>query len=999
MKTKYFRILGVVLIVAMLASIFGIATPAAAADVSWTPKSGPGTIAATGWTINAGSDVSLLTVSPDGGTLFAVDNTTNTVYRSTDGGSFWAAAVAPLPAAIVAMVVSPQFDVDSTVIVATATAVYKSTNGGVSFVQMSATLTTTEVYTSLAISPTFSTDGLLLAGTADPAAGAFGSVYVWGRPATFGWMPVAATVGPVPLAADVTSVAFSPNFPVDFTVLAVGSTAANTSLYGAVGWGNFGAVIPTAVINTSTDVGAAGGIASSAMAPVSTYNGIVVTSRRVYVATSDAVAPGNNNVYRVTATTSTALGLTAVPVASMAYSGDYSTGTLIAGSATSNAVFRCANPAAPAGWLFLPASQAPTGATGTQVALAADFATSNRIYVGTSGAGAGDESAVSISDDGGATFYQVGLIDTIVAAIRDVTPSPAYATDSIIFMVTSNGLATGVDSLWKNDGKWKRIWAANTVNDNAMVLVSPNFSTDQCVVVAQIGGTTGAISVSMDGGASWGAFPFTSPLPIADMVMETPTIFYVAGNAGGVTRTANSGWTWTPSTGLTAAGPLFSMHQAPNGDILVGSTGGLVYRSTNGAISFAAISGPTGLTNVLVAFDGNYATNSTVYAAGGTLGGIWRFTIGTSTTWTDITTVLPGQATVAAGACTALKAAADGTLYATDVAAATPTTGGMLRCLNPTSPAPTVERVSAGTLAANVGDNLTTGATLADLEVVAGSNLVVAMSTAAAPIAPIHTYIDTLTVAPVLSLDATTTGTAVFSWAALPGGTSYAIQLNTREDFRGTFAGTWSYLVGETTGNVTGLAAGATYYARLRVANAANTAGYPVYSPYSVVVKVQMRMATPGAVTIVGPAPSATNVPINTSLSWGAVAGAASYTVDIADNPNFDDAISGETPVNAFKTPENLAYSTTYYWRVTANSATGAPVSTPLVNSFTTEAEPEEPGDITVQPSPPPDVTIEYTPPVEEPDTPGYIWAIVGIGAVLVVVVLVLIWMTRRTRV
>jgi hypothetical protein len=200
MKTKYFRILGVVLIVAMLASIFGIATPAAAADVSWTPKSGPGTIAATGWTINAGSDVSLLTVSPDGGTLFAVDNTTNTVYRSTDGGSFWAAAVAPLPAAIVAMVVSPQFDVDSTVIVATATAVYKSTNGGVSFVQMSATLTTTEVYTSLAISPTFSTDGLLLAGTADPAAGAFGSVYVWGRPATFGWMPVAATVGPVPLA-------------------------------------------------------------------------------------------------------------------------------------------------------------------------------------------------------------------------------------------------------------------------------------------------------------------------------------------------------------------------------------------------------------------------------------------------------------------------------------------------------------------------------------------------------------------------------------------------------------------------------------------------------------------------------------------------------------------------------------------------------------------------------------------------------------------------------
>jgi hypothetical protein len=83
--------------------------------------------------INAGSEAYPVAVSPDGGTIFAADPVGDVIYRSTTGGSFWTAATVSPPADVVAMVVSPNYATDATVIAATATAVYKSTNGGVLF--------------------------------------------------------------------------------------------------------------------------------------------------------------------------------------------------------------------------------------------------------------------------------------------------------------------------------------------------------------------------------------------------------------------------------------------------------------------------------------------------------------------------------------------------------------------------------------------------------------------------------------------------------------------------------------------------------------------------------------------------------------------------------------------------------------------------------------------------------------------------------------------------
>jgi hypothetical protein len=155
------------------------------------------------------------------------------------------------------------------------------------------------------------------------------------------------------------------------------------------------------------------------------------------------------------------------------------------------------------------------------------------------------------------------------------------------------------------------------------------------------------------------------------------------------------------------------------------------------------------------------------------------------------------------------------------------------------------------------------------------------------------------------------------------------------------------------------------------------------------------------------PAQGADDVSVDPNFSWGAVAG-ATYNFALAEeNPLASDPFdipdySASTDINAHPCQQTLKYSTTYYWRVraTVGDETG-PWTTAL---FTTEAEPEEtvvdvpditvePAEITVQPA---DVDITVEP--AQPVIPDYLlWVIIGVGAVLVIALIVLIVRTRRT--
>ena len=138
------------------------------------------------------------------------------------------------------------------------------------------------------------------------------------------------------------------------------------------------------------------------------------------------------------------------------------------------------------------------------------------------------------------------------------------------------------------------------------------------------------------------------------------------------------------------------------------------------------------------------------------------------------------------------------------------------------------------------------------------------------------------------------------------------------------------------------------------------------------------------------------------TFSWNIVPGATNYEFVIGEDVTF--AIidySANTVSNIFVTKEQLAYSTTYYWRVRATSATTTSAWT--VYSFTTVAKPVEPPPPVIVEDPPelpdiiiePEVIVQIPAPVEA--IPAYLlWVIVGIGGVLVIALIVLIVRTRR---
>jgi Right handed beta helix region len=177
----------------------------------------------------------------------------------------------------------------------------------------------------------------------------------------------------------------------------------------------------------------------------------------------------------------------------------------------------------------------------------------------------------------------------------------------------------------------------------------------------------------------------------------------------------------------------------------------------------------------------------------------------------------------------------------------------------------------------------------------------------------------------------------------------------------------------------------------------------------TVFVMVEAPLAAPGGTTItaISPAMGASNVPINTTFSWPEVTGAVSYEWQLAadtgqttDKFYLKDDVQGPT-INAVKPTEDLKYSTTYWWRVRAKDSAGV-AGAWTTAFFTTAAAPvvvEPTPPVVIQENPPPEITLTV-PPAEvtkvEPIPAYLLWAVIAVGAVLVIAVIVLIVRTRR---
>ncbi|MDD5591179.1 MAG: hypothetical protein PHY18_04560 [Dehalococcoidales bacterium] len=187
-----------------------------------------------------------------------------------------------------------------------------------------------------------------------------------------------------------------------------------------------------------------------------------------------------------------------------------------------------------------------------------------------------------------------------------------------------------------------------------------------------------------------------------------------------------------------------------------------------------------------------------------------------------------------------------------------------------------------------------------------------------------------------------------------------------------------------------GLECGRTYTWHVREAN--TETDECVHSPWSETWSFTIEASSANAVKLIAPEQGAVVAQrTGVGFSWSSVYDATTYSFVLSASPDLSGALaSADVTGTAYAYSGTLDYETTYYWQVTAWKD-GTMLSQSDVGTFAIAAEEIIPEP--VQPTPPPEINI---PPVQQ-ITPTWIYAVIAIGAALIVVVIVLIVRSRRS--
>jgi hypothetical protein len=174
------------------------------------------------------------------------------------------------------------------------------------------------------------------------------------------------------------------------------------------------------------------------------------------------------------------------------------------------------------------------------------------------------------------------------------------------------------------------------------------------------------------------------------------------------------------------------------------------------------------------------------------------------------------------------------------------------------------------------------------------------------------------------------------TWDTVAGATSYSIQVSTTS----TFA-TGSDLANQVdlqqpSDSISGLAPGTTYYWEV---GAVDTSAAPVWSK----VWSFTTAASPVSPLLAAPTNGAAGQPTSLLASWGSIAGATSYAIQVSTAVTFASTVLNqaglEQPSDSIK---GLSGGTTYYWEVNATGPAGTG-SWSAPDSFMTLAVPATP--------------------------------------------------------
>ncbi|PPD57995.1 beta strand repeat-containing protein [Dehalogenimonas etheniformans] len=1017
------KIFGIVLTAAIAASMLVVsALPVSAADNAWTEFKVPAMskLTASGF-LTKGID----------GALYAYTNTVAAgakLSKSVDGGRTWTSVTTPGAAALTAIATSPSEA--NVVYVATAAAVWKSVDGGATFAaQPVGAIAGT---TSLAVG--------LLGGSYKVFAGTNAGVFLFdeGVALNNNFVLFGGTGG------NVLDVKLSPTFNTAAGIYALFTTATGVEVRVSTGgaWQTTSAQIAAAAIPTAGEIGFS-----------SDFN--LANTPVLFVGFNGA----NGGVFR-TIVAGTSMGGTEIGTLSDVVTIDVTGSgvfggavTIVAGTGT-GAVSITSN-AGVSG--LTAAAKNVTGGTPAFVALANDYATSGTVFVLTAATAADfDETGFSISTDKAANFVQVSLLDstianidgtafaangdiylvstgaagapvpgagdaftlssvlgagdvTVTGAVSIVAGAGATVVGNVITFTAANGIATvtataagnvtwtngtatdtvatetvdanasmtvgasgvafavdmnpttppGAKSLWRNmGGKWDRLATGAVAFDK--ISVSPNYATDKGVYYV-VGNT---IWASSNNGVSFAATT-AAPAAISSYVILDTATFVVASGAD-IYRTTNSGFIWNVVSTADAA---MLVRSSDATTLAAVTAAGDVFTSADlGATWKAALSTGVALAGVSAVTFQN-GSNTVLWGTTAT-GGISKLDLAATTVAWTARTGIPAALTNGVGIASGI--AATPVVYVLDAA------GSLTRLITDASQA---ENIAA--------EATVTAASKLSIVPAAGGNTLWAVTAT-----KLFTFKDTIAIiVPNVAVPSFTTSRANVTFDAVPGATDYAVFVSAgssaqKDYFTATTVGTVVVDKTARTATVTGLTDDTTY-----------TVSVFAKTPFTSIVGSKTfatQPVTPGSgiPQAVFPAPAATGISINPGFQWTPVDNATSYTIEVSTSNTFATLVGTKqtTTVNAFAwTTPALAYNTSYYWRVVAITPTGT--SDPVVSVFTTMTAPPPTG-TTQPPVTVTNTTVTLTTPTEA--TPAYIWAIIGIGALLVIVVIVLIVRTRR---
>ncbi len=1000
------KIPALALALALLLSLLGTISapdPAVAApdEVKWSRVNIPTEGETGNWVLASGSNVQHLTMAVDG-TFYCYANpsgTSYTLFKSTDAGYNWS-PIGKVEDAIVALATAP--DDASIVYYATASNVYESVDAGNSFITLppnpggagSDNITITSIDVAR-----LENNSIIAVGTRDTDASQYGGVYILDQNEAFtSWLNT--NMGNY----DVCAAAFSPNFATDRELVAVVTDETDTLVTTRISDLDWGTVTGDATIE---------GLATRAAAIAFPDDHDATTAGYTLFVAIDT-GSGNGDVYMVNGMWAPAgsmaidldigydYNLSNVDVTGLAVSGNTTAANLLAGTANTTQVYISTD----SGTNWTRSSKEPTGQTKTCLLMAPDFTSSGLAYAATTGA----ESAFSHTTDGGATWNQVGLIDTKISenGIIDLAISPNYSQDDTLFMLTFDGTHTE-SSLWRslNGGtKWERVLTSTLANTDSLDLVElpPQYGNDsQVVFLTGASGSNSAIWKSTDNGQTFIRRGASFHIDIW-MVVNDNTLFLGSydGSNGLVYRTTNSGLTYSTEA-VAGSKSLQSIALSPDYEqdetMLVGNTNGWVYWSEDNGTSFKLLGeqlalSSTGVGKVTVAFDPEFSSNKVVYAATDTEATaesnerIYRFIIGKSDVWESIGSTLPVGSIL-----NQFTVSADGTLYVTNSQPvdAVKEEGGMERSLNPTySLGPTFETVTR---------SLDDDATLTGLWLC--GNQLWSIDTKNTRL---MTYNDSLTppvtlTSPSDKAPGIATGNVSLDWETLKGATKYEWQLDYDTDFS-TVPSEFEGETKESSARSPALATATTYYWRVR-------ASEPVLSQWSAKWSFTTSLGTAViAPELYSPEAGDNEMPIKPVFQWSAIAGADSYELLVAADASFSNTIIVKIgdyalPDTAWQSNINLNYNTTYYWKVRA-SGSSSHSAWSAAGAFTTQSPPSEPSpapepsspQLLSSPSPSPQLSSPSSPPLPspspaQPTLPD--WVIYLVGALLLTIVLLLI--------